>query len=231
MITREEQKDPKKRILSACVTMFIEKGFHKTTMLEILKEADVSAGTFQNLFKTKDGVLYALAEFMFVGQFDMARKLSESVPDPVAVYATETAIQLALAEQSENLREIYVEAYTNPALAEFLYQKTSTELYRIFGTFQPAWTESDFYEADVGTSGMMRAYMARPCDKYFTLKRKTEKFLRAALAVYRVPEERAFAAISHVNALDTPQIAERVMGKLFTALEMQFDCKFNRRGM
>ena len=65
MIKREEQKDPKKRILSVCVKMFIEKGFKETTMLDIIREADVAAGTFQNIFRTKNGVLSALTEFMF----------------------------------------------------------------------------------------------------------------------------------------------------------------------
>ena len=52
MISRNEVKEPKKRILMTCVKMFIEKGFNKTTMLDIIKEADVSAGTFQNIFHT-----------------------------------------------------------------------------------------------------------------------------------------------------------------------------------
>lgn len=60
MVTRNEVKDPKKRILMVCVQMFIEKGFKATTMLDIIREADVSSGTFQNIFKTKDGVLFEL---------------------------------------------------------------------------------------------------------------------------------------------------------------------------
>lgn len=42
MVTRNEVKDPKKRILMVCVQMFIEKGFKATTMLDIIREADVS---------------------------------------------------------------------------------------------------------------------------------------------------------------------------------------------
>lgn len=65
MISRELVKDPKKRILTACVQMFIERGYKQTTMIDIIKEADVSAGTFQNIFHTKDGVLLELIHFMF----------------------------------------------------------------------------------------------------------------------------------------------------------------------
>ena len=132
MISRNDIKDPKKRILSVCVQMFIEKGYKQTTMLDILKESDVSAGTFQNIFHTKDGVLLELIEFMFNNQFSMARNfLSESTSIEI-LYAIETAIQLTLVELNENLREIYLEAYTQPKLIEYINQKTSSELAKIF---------------------------------------------------------------------------------------------------
>ena len=47
----------KKRILTACVRLFLEKGYNHTTVAEIIRDADVSASTFQNIFRAKDGVL------------------------------------------------------------------------------------------------------------------------------------------------------------------------------
>jgi len=226
MITREQIKEPKKRILSACVRMFIEKGFKSTTMLDIIREADVSSGTFQNVFRTKDGVLLELIEFMFDNQFKMARDVLTET-DPVCIYATETAIQLALAESNENLREIYVEAYTQPALAEYIYQATSSALFKIFGTYNPDWSESDFYEYDIGSAGMMRAFMARKCDKYFTLDKKVERFLNMALKSYNVPEKEISAALAAVKNIDLQKTVNDVMKRLFSALEMTFGFKFD----
>ena len=57
MARRYDSEDAKRRILSACVRLFIEKGYKRTTMNDIIHDADVSAGTFQNVFRTKDGVL------------------------------------------------------------------------------------------------------------------------------------------------------------------------------
>lgn len=48
-----KEKDPKKRILTTCVKMFIEKGYKETTMMDIIKGANVSASTFQNIFILK----------------------------------------------------------------------------------------------------------------------------------------------------------------------------------
>lgn len=226
MITREEQKDPKKRILTVCVQMFIERGYKATTMLDIIREADVSSGTFQNIFRTKDGVLFSLTEFMFSNQFSIARTIAKTNPDPVFVYATETAIQLALAELNENLREIYIEAYTQPKLTEYINQRTSTELAKIFGPYNSTWAESDFYETEIGSSGVMRSFMAHRCDKYFTLLKKTEKFLRMTLDEYHVPIKKQDEIIAAVRAIDIVDTANMVMKQLFGALEMTFDFKF-----
>ena len=226
MITREQIKDPKQRILTVCVRMFIEKGFKATTMQDIIREADVSSGTFQNIFRTKDGVLNELANVMFGNQFGMAKKVTKASDNPVLIYATETAIQLAIIELNENLREIYVEAYTQPQIAEYIYQKTSTELYSIFSAYNPTWTESDFYESDIGSAGMMRAYMQRKCDKYFTLRKKIERFLNMSLKCFNVPTDKIDEAIAAVNSIDLEKTAKDVMEKLFSALEITFGFKF-----
>lgn len=213
----------KKRILTACVRLFLEKGYKGTTIAEILREADVSASTFQNIFHAKDGILVELVEFMFSNQFRMARQMAGETLPPVYVYAAETAIQMTLTELNENLREIYLEAYTQPETVEYIHQNTSTELYRIFSPYLPGYTESDFYELEIGSAGIMRGYMARKCDKYFTLERKLRRFLVMSLSAYKVPEEEQERVLAFVAGLDVRKRAEQVMHQLFAALAMRFE--------
>ena len=63
----------KKRILTVCVKLFLEKGYRRTTLAEIIEKADVSYSTFQNIFRAKDGELTELVAVMFSNQFAMAR--------------------------------------------------------------------------------------------------------------------------------------------------------------
>ena len=213
----------KKRILTACVRLFLEKGYKGTTVAEILREADVSASTFQNIFHAKDGVLVELVEFMFSNQFRTARQMAGQELPPVYVYAAETAIQMTLTELNENLREIYLEAYTQPETAEYIHQNTSSELYRIFSPYLPGYTESDFYELEIGSAGIMRGYMSRKCDKYFTLERKLRRFLVMSLSAYKVPEAEQEQVLAFIAALDVRKQAEQVMHQLFAALAMRFE--------
>ena len=133
--SRYEKKDSKKRILSACVRLFLEKGYCKTTAAEILKEAGVTPSTFYNIYKTKGSVLTELTEFMFENQFDIAEQIVGNTEKPTLLYAVETSVQLTLAELNENLREIYVEAYTQPDSIRIINEKTAVKLQHIFGPY------------------------------------------------------------------------------------------------
>lgn len=223
MGSRYEKEESRKKILSACVRLFWVQGFHKTPPKQILQEAGVSAGTFYNLYKSKAGVLMELTDFMFSQQFGIAGKLSAGGASPALVYALEASIQLALTELNENLREIYIEVYTQPDILERIRQKTTAELQRIFGPYLPECSASDFYEMDIGTAAIMRGYMERPCDLYFTLERKIECFLRMTLTVYHVPEAQISEILQTIAALDIRTIADSVMQRLFTALQMKYE--------
>ena len=211
----------RRRILQVCVRLFLEKGYKKTTMIEILRESSASNSSFQNIFHTKDGVLFELVEFMFSNQFSMARAITGNLP-PVCVYAVETAIQLTLTELNENLREIYIEAYTYPDTCEFIVNRTAMELRRCFSSYLPDLGESEFYEMDLGTNGMMRSYMAHPCNEELTLEKKRSGFLNLTLRAYNVPREEAEKTIAFVASLDIRKIAEGVMHQLLQALMMKY---------
>ncbi len=223
MAVRSDGLQTEKRILQACVRLFLENGYRRTTMLQIFKEAQVSSGSFQNLFHSKDGVLLELVNFMFENQFGMARSVAGAALPPVYVYAAETALQITLTELNENLREIYLEAYTQEHLLDYIQRATAKELHRIFGPYQLGLTEQDFYELELGTAGLMRGYMANPCTADFPLERKLEKFLTLALRGYKVPEKELQQVLSFLAGLDIRGIAQKVMEELFRQLAMRYE--------
>ncbi len=220
---RRDSSETKRKILTACVRLFLEQGYKNTSVSQIVDEAGVARGSYLNLFPTKDKILLDLTETMFGGQFGMARSIADAKLPPVYAYALETAIQLTLTELNENLREIYIEAYSLPETSEYIYLHTTAELKQIFSANFPDYSDSDFYEMEIGTAGLMRNYMARKCDIHFPLERKLSRFLTAAMRVYRVPEDELEQAVRFLERLDIRSIAERVMHTLFQTLAMHYD--------
>ena len=227
---RRDGIETKKKILTVCVRLFLEQGYKETSITQITENAGVTRGSFQNLFRTKDAVLLELVETMFSGQFSAAKSITGQQLPPVYAYAVETAIQLTLTELNERLREIYLEAYSLPDTAEYIHLHTTAELKQIFGGSFPGYSDSDFYEMEIGTAGLMRGYMARKCDIHFPLDRKLSRFLTAAMRVYRVPEEEQRQVLAFIRPLDIRAIAAEVMEKLFAVLEIKFDFKLSPNG-
>lgn len=174
----------KKRILTVCVKLFLEQGYKKTTVAQIVQQASVSNSIFQNIFRAKDGVLTELAQSMLSNQFAMARSTAGTQLPPIYVYAVDTAIQMTLTELNENLREIYIEAYTQKEASDYIFRETAKELYQIFSPYQPELTEQDFYFMEIGSAGIMRGFMAHPCDEALTLEKKLRTFLTMSLRSY-----------------------------------------------
>ena len=151
----------------------------------------------------------------------MARSAAGAKLPPVYVYAVETAIQMTLTELNENLREIYIEAYTQKEASEYIQRETAKELHQIFGPYQPELAARDFYDMEIGSAGIMRGYMAHPCGEELTLEKKLRLFLTMSLRAYNVPKEETEQAIRFVEGLDIRTISERVMQELFKALALQ----------
>lgn len=224
---RKDGAKTRKKILSVCVRLFLQQGYKETTVTQIVREAGITRGSYQNQFPTKDAVLMELVKAMFSSQFDMARSIAGDDLPPVYTYAVETSIQLALTELNENLRELYIESYTHPDTAEYIYLQTTSELKNIFAPYLPDHSESDFYDMEIGTSGLMRSYMAKRCDIHFPLQRKLECFLTAAMRVYRVPEEDQEKVLAFIAVLDIEAVASEIVQKVFAMLEMKFDFKLS----
>lgn len=210
------------KMLRAAVKLFLEKGYEGTTTAEIARAAGMTPSSFFRAFPSKEALLLELDKRMFSGQFALAEQHS-AAQDPVLLYAVETAIQLHIAELTEPLRELYVTAYTLPSTSAYLYRSTAKRLEGIFGDYLPDAEAKDFYEMEIASAGMMRSFMAVPCDVYFTVERKIARFLECALKLYNVPVERRREVTATVLQLDLHAMAAGIIRTTVQQAEKGFE--------
>lgn len=58
-------------------------------------------------------------------------------------------------------------AYTLSSTSAYLHRSTAKRLEGIFGDYLPDAEAKDFYEMEIASTGMMRSFVAVPCDMYF----------------------------------------------------------------
>ncbi len=206
------------KMLLAAIQLFLEQGYEKTTTAQISKAAGMSPTSFFAAFENKEALLLTLTKIMFDSQFAKARSFAKEL-EPLMVYCLETSLQIYITELSEPLRELYVMAYTLPSTSEYIYKSTSAQIKAIFSPFMPGAEDKDFYEMDIASGSVMRGFMAKKCDMYFTVQKKISRFLECCLKLYDVPEEKRKSLIEAVLAFDLSTVAGKLIDEIVTKAE------------
>ena len=209
----------RRKILTVSMKLFLEKGYEGTTAKEVADMAGIVSGSPFFQFGNKEGVLLDLVKQMFDGQFATAGLLAGEGADPLLLYALETALQLHIAEMSDPLRELYVTAYTLPRTSAYIYENMIDKIEAIFSPYLTGLEKNDFYELEIAAAGVMRGFMARHCDLYFTIERKVMRCLSCCFKLYEVPREIYMPALQQALAVDLASVARMVVDKTVRAAE------------
>ena len=209
----------RRKILTVSMKLFLEKGYDGTTAKEVADMAGIVSGSPFFQFGNKEGVLLDLVKQMFDGQFATAGMLAGEGADPLLLYALETALQLHIAEMSDPLRELYVTAYTLPRTSAYIYENMIDKIEAIFSPYLTGLEKNDFYELEIAAAGVMRGFMARHCDLYFTIERKVMRCLSCCFKLYEVPREAYMPALQQALAVDLASVARMVVDKTVRAAE------------
>ena len=130
-------------------------------------------------------------------------------------------LQIYMAEMSEDMRNLYLSAYSMPKTSEAVLRRRSELLYDKFGYLFPSFALKDYYELEIATMGIMRAYMSVPCDMYFTLEAKTDRLLSTMLKIYDVEKQTIDEVKEFIKKIDFESVAMHSVEGVFKELGMQ----------
>ena len=216
----KERAELHSKVLYAAVKLFLEKGYSQSSVREIARTAAVNVSTMTREFGSKENILRELVTYVLEGQFETTAKLLSGVTeDKILFYAAETTLQLYMAESSEYIRALYSAAYSLPHTSDVIQHTITAKLETIFKEHLPQLETKDFYELEIASGGIMRSFMARPCDMYFTMDRKVARFLETTFLLYRVPDEKIREAVEFVGQFDYPAIAQTAIHSMLSYLD------------
>ncbi|MCD7981399.1 MAG: TetR/AcrR family transcriptional regulator [Clostridiales bacterium] len=221
-VTREQSELTKQIIVNAAAESFLEKGFTGTTIRHITMKTGLSTGAFNSHFKTKEDVLYELVGFVLDQQFAVSEKLvAGRTDDKILLYTAETVLQLYIVEMSENLRDVYYNAYSLPKTSALIQRTVTEKVEAMFREELPQLESKDFYLLEIATGGIMRGFMIVPCNIWFSMDVKVGAFLKSTLRLYYVPDEKIEETIAFVKTIDFKQAAKETVDGIFRYLEKQ----------
>jgi AcrR family transcriptional regulator len=156
----ERMQGVREKILSVAKRLFIEQGYKKTTIRQIVQESGITSGSIYNLFESKDAVFAAIAnDLLDLMIAQVESRMADQ--DMLHRYAGLMGLEWYCIEQDPILRELCYEAYTEPQILETIIRKNMDlaayylEDADLIGDFRP----EDYYARMVMTKGAMLGFI------------------------------------------------------------------------
>lgn len=208
------------RVVLAAAELFMKKGFANTSVKEISIESGVSENSIYYEMKTKEAILAELIAYVIDRQREITKEVLEGKTDnKLFCFAFQKALQLYLSETSENIRELYTTVYSIPKTWDYIKEVNADVLKDVFGERLPELDFKDFYELEIATGGIMRAYLTVPSNMYFTKKQKVKRYVESTFRVLQVDEETIEETLKFLCQFDFSNFANDIIENLYSYFE------------
>jgi AcrR family transcriptional regulator len=108
----ERVREKRERLINAAIAVFVEKGFHKATVRDIGRAADMTQGTIYNYVSSKDDILYLVCDRIVAEYNEQARRALDTSDDPVGrVRSAVRAISQVMYRHRREILLIYQDSH------------------------------------------------------------------------------------------------------------------------
>ena len=94
-------------------------------------------------------------------------------------------------------------------------------LFEKFGYMFPSFALKDYYELEIATMGIMRAYMSVPCDMYFTIEAKVDRLISTMLKIYDVDKQTIDEVKEFIQKIDFESVSKNTVDAVFEELSIR----------
>ena len=197
-------------IIKTATEMFFERGFSQTTVAAVAKAAGISTGNLTFHFPTKEHILDELVKMLCDFQWRAMEEATDEGKSSLLAYCLELTTMAAISEESEQMRDFFLSAYSSPMTLESIRKNDTEKLRKVFGEYCGGWSEGQFEEAECIVSGIEYATLMTT-DSGVSLETRIAGALNNILTIFNVPEEMRKMMIGKVLAMDYRAIGRRVL--------------------
>ncbi len=211
-----------RKILTASTALFMQKGFERTTFTDIAKLSGVLKSKILYEFSSKEEILGLLVTRFLDGVTSASDAVSKKLTDDkVLILIANEILQLYMAEMNEDMRNLYLAGYSMPKTSEEVLKRRTNIMFEAFSETFKSFELKDFYETEIASMGIMRAYMTVPCDMYFTIEAKAKRLVTMLLRIYKAEEKIINEALEFIQKIDFEAVAEKAVESVFNELEIK----------
>lgn len=197
-------------IIQAATDLFFEKGFSKTTAMAVCEKAKVGTGNLTSYFPTKEHILDVLVKMMIDFQWQVMENSTDEGKSSLLCYCLDLTTMAAISEESEQMRDFYISAYSHPITLDNIRTNDVEKLKSVFAEYCKDWSEERFFEIECIVSGIEYATLMTT-EHSTPLPLRIEGALNSIMLLFGVPEELRKKKIEKVLAMDYRAIGKKLL--------------------
>lgn len=202
----------RERILASAKELFVQQGYKKTTIRQIVEKSGVLTGSIYYFYKNKEDIFQALILSLLRQCVHLINERFRE-ETPAFKYAAMCIVELKAVEINELARESYYEGYTSKIIFEQMVKHVTAVSIDMFSTCQLPYDWDDYYARTLLIKGAMRSYVAQ----FYFVQPVGEAYLglllRTALDLFQVPVQEIDAVLSRLRQekAAVTEIAEKLI--------------------
>lgn len=159
MNRQEHEDEVRDKIIKAARQLFIEQGYHQTTIRQIQAKANVKTGTLYHFYKNKEDILYNVVRQTFFRTQKYTQGLAGK-DNKILHLACEMAWHIHLMSLHAPSAELYLMSYNSPRIAANLIKEQGLRSQDIFKN-TTCFTAEDHEMRAMMTKGFMQSVAQR----------------------------------------------------------------------
>ena len=209
-MARTRKPSPMKvAIVKAASELFFERGFSRTTSVELCKKIDIGTGNLTFYFPTKEHILYVLVQMMIDFQWKEMEAQTDEGKSSLLAYCLELTTLVALSEEIPQMQDFLFAAYSHPTTLDLIRTNDTEKIKQIFAEYTEGWDNEKFIETETLISGIEYATLMHT-EHTASIERRIEGALNTIMMLFGVPEELRRTKIKKVLAMDYRAIGRKV---------------------
>ena len=189
----------RQKILISAKELFIQQGYKKTTIRQIVDKSGILIGSIYYFFKNKEEIFQSLVLGIFDACDELVGNHFGEKESPVFQYAFMCAVELQGVEINERVNEIYYEAYSSNAILDKLVSRAAKRSQILFQTYNSNFTYEDYYVRTLAIKGVMRNYIAnRYLKQNIPFETRINTFLDMSLHAFNIEQNEIEEIKKHI---------------------------------
>lgn len=202
MKRQEHRSQLTRRVLEVSRTLFLEKGYGKTTIKDIIRAAGITTGSLYHFFKGKEDILLHLTQEIFDSAATFADLVLKDNADPWQHFSLEIGLQFYFIYKYRPIAELYLAAHESADIALMIARSAQARNQKLFQTCCPGFAPDDYYAVALAVKGIIHSFVQESV--YNRQNVSIDLMFRAieiALTLYQIPKTEIEKAIEATHAL------------------------------